>query len=140
MCGKASQTFFIDTGQAIDGQVLLTGPGVLTDVLQTIPTPSANTELRLKDGASKSGRLIMRFRPTAQHYFGGLNLEFDQGLWVECDQPGPNFAAFTIGAYIQDDSPDPMTVQLIKLREELTKQYAKLYDFLEKMFKGDPAV
>lgn len=140
MCDHKPSQVFRQDGAPEDGRVLLTGAGVLTDVLQTLSiAPTAGTELRLKDGASKSGRLLLRIQPGGLVSLTSMNLEFEQGLWLECDQPGPAFAAFTVAGYIADDSPDPLAIQLERIRDEITKSNQRLYDFLQGLYKGDPA-
>lgn len=143
MCGKPSQTFLLGdpaggAGGAMSGLILV-GAGVLTD-LTTDVLPSAATTIILRDGTSPASKVIFVATPaTRAPEFHGANFEFENGLFYELAGVGPNFGSYTIGAYIQDDSPDPMVTQMIRIREEITRSNEKLYKFLEGLYRGDPA-
>jgi hypothetical protein len=138
---KPSQTFFQDGAAAEVGRVLLTGAGVLTDLLSTGPITAATTPLLiLRDGASSSGRILVSLSPTAQHFFGGMNLEFEQGLWLEYTPgAGPAFGKFTVAGYIADDSPDQLGIQMERLREAVTGLTSRLAALVDGLLHGDPA-
>lgn len=147
MCRKPSQTFTW-LGTEIKSEVLLTGAGVLTDVCSSGKiTAATNPVLILRDGNSPEGKVLFQLEPTAQHYFGGMNLEFQNGLFVQFTPgAGPLFGVFTVGGYIQDRSPDNMSIQLQRIADELArvtakydKQIADFSDFVKGLQLGDPA-
>lgn len=145
MCSeKPSQTFFIGGNETtVDGKrQLLEGAGVLTDLISTKPV-TVGVILRLRDGRDTGAKILVELQASSQHYFGGMNLEFEQGLFAEwVAGPGPSFANYTVAGYIQDDSPDVMTTQMIRIREallEMNAKLAKFADFVEGLYKGDPA-
>lgn len=121
MCDrKPSQTFFQDGALSEPGRILVYGSGVLTDVISTGPITAATTPLLvLRDGQGPGARILVSVSASGQPFaLTGMNLEFQESLWMEYTAgAGPLFGKYSIGAYIQDDSPDPMAVQLEKIRE-----------------------
>ena len=148
MCNrKPSQTFFFDLGApgaALPRVQLLDGAGVLTDYFATGTMTAGGVVVNLLDttrGESSGGKILMSWdQAPGTRGTVGMNLEFEKGLAIEVVGAGPNFGKHTIGAYITNDSPDPLAVEFQKLRKEVTEGNKRLYDFLEKLFKGDPAV
>lgn len=119
--------------------MLLYGPGVLTDLISTGPITAATTPLLvLRDG--QGGPVLVSLSATAQHFFGGMNLEFQNSLWLEYTPgAGPLFGKYTIGAYIAHDSPDEVAVELERLRAVMLEGNRKLAAFIDGLMHGDPA-
>lgn len=142
MCDrKPSQVFTQDGALAEPGRILLYGSGVLTDVISSGRITAATTPLLiLRDGQGPQARVIFRLEAVSQHYFGGMNLEFQEALWLEnTPGAGPAFGFYEIGAYIQDDSPDPMTIQLERIREAVLAGNKQIAEFAYGLLHGNPA-
>jgi hypothetical protein len=145
MCDrKASQTFFQDGALLESGRVLLYGTGRLTDVVVTGPVTAATTPLLvLRDGAGQGAKILVSLTPTGPVSLSGLNLEFQESLWLEnTPGAGPLFGKYSVGAYIEDTSPDPQAQQLERIRDamlEMTRQTARLAQYLDRLFAGDPS-
>ncbi len=144
MCGKPSQTFQFPGALAVAGQALLFGAGVLTDLVWTGSLTAATTpRVILRDGTSPQGKVLITLDPVGPVALSGMNLEFQEGLWVEYTPgAGPLFGAFTVGAYIQDRSPDPMVLQLSRIADEAARLGAintKLAEFIKGLELGNPA-
>ena len=140
---KPSQVFLLGdpaggAGGAIAGQ-LMSGAGVLTDLVTDV-LPSAATTLTLKDGSGPSGRVILVAVPaTRAPAFSGGNLEFENGLFYELAGAGPNFGTYTLAAYLADDSPDPLGIQMERLREAVTGLTSRVAALVDGLLHGDPA-
>lgn len=144
MCGKASQTFQFPGALAVAGQALLFGAGVLTDLVWTGAITAATTpRVTLRDGTSPQGKVIVTLDPSGPVALSGMNLEFQEGLFIEyVPGAGPLFGAFTVGAYIQDRSPDPIALQLARIADEAARFgaiNAKLAEVIKALEVGNPA-
>src|SRR6266699_3282132 len=125
MCDrKPSQTFFLP-GVAVGtvGVILLYGTGVVTDLDATSVAaidPQGGSIVRLRDGNNSRAPILYELAFDGATLSGGFhaaNYEFQNGLFLETVQAGANFFNTTVGAYIQNESPDPMEVQLERIRE-----------------------
>jgi hypothetical protein len=125
----------------------LTGPGVLTDVIPQTPAGqiaiSTGNLIRLRDG--QQGRILYETEAGILAVNGwlllGANLEFESGLFLDIVAVAPNMVGWTIGAFIQDRSPDPMAVQMQRVADELARLHlvnAALADFVKRLELGDP--
>jgi hypothetical protein len=90
-----------------------------------------------------AGKVLFSLSPIGQHFFGGMNLEFQEGLWMESTPgAGPLFGRYTIAGYIEDRSPDPIAAQLDAVRAavlDTNRNLAGLKEYLGRLYTGDPA-
>lgn len=154
MCRKPSQVFTQQMIKTESGRVLLTGAGVLTDVVGGISREAAGEFfIILRDSTTpgRDARILFMYihnpavpSPVQPLRFTGMNLEFEQGLVLEYSPDDPltiGDGFLSIGAYIQDRSPDPMAIQLARVADELARVgaiNAKLADFVKGLELGDP--
>lgn len=143
MCDrKPSQPFFQDGALPEPGRILVYGSGVLTDVVSTGPiTPATTPLLVLRDGQGPGAKILLSLSASGQPFpLTGMNLEFQEALWMEYTPgAGPLFGKYSIGAYVQDDTPDPMAVQLERVREAVLAGNKQIAEFVYGLMHGNPS-